>query len=129
MTHDAHADAGNADECSQVSGFWQPSWTGAGNGWWKVDLGVGNAQEVVKLRYKTGDASRAIREFRLQGSNDDSNWDELVDYDSLDNSLDRQWVTLTTTASYRYYKMVIDNVYFDGSGNFRSDEIFLYKEV
>lgn len=46
--------------------------------WVKIDLGAGNAQEVVSHMVMADDSNYSPKDWTLQGSNDDSSWTTLV---------------------------------------------------
>lgn len=119
------SDAGDADNCSDndVNTSWDPNW----NSTWWVDLGDGNPQEAVRVTYKNNSyTDRCIKEFRVQGSNNNSDWSTLLD-DIFASTNDSQTKSFSTTGSYRYYRLIIDSFYGSGSGMVSAATIHLEK--
>lgn len=86
--------------------YWTPS--SDTDEWIKVDLG--NEVKVKKVRIKTI-PSFGIKNFKVQGSNDDINWTDL--YVGIANDTDDwQEFNLTTTGKFRYYRIYIIDGYF-----------------
>ena len=90
--------------------------------WWaKYDLGVGNGKIVNKysIRSRPDDTgSWAFKDWTLQGSNNDSDWDTL---DTRTNEYFgvgyQRWFTLPTynSTSYRYYRIYVTDTRSPGS--------------
>ena len=82
--------------------------TNAAGSWWKVDLGAGNLFKLVTLALY-GRSAYNPRNFRVEGSFDDSAWVEL--YDVPDGSTGPTSATWSThamdvaTTSYRYFRI------------------------
>lgn len=74
-------------------------------GWWKYDLGVGVTKTVRKFRYIGEHNNQQIKDFTLQGSNDDSNYDVLLTQTAASSQAWQEWTFANSTA-YRYYKIV-----------------------
>jgi len=84
-------------------------------GWLKVDLGAGNEIVVRKytlipINHSTGPV-RSPRDWTLQGSNNDSDWDILDTQEDISFALyENKTFTFSNSVSYRYYKIdVTDN--------------------
>jgi len=79
-------------------------------GWLKVDLGAGNEAVVRKYTltcesHSTG-VARSPRDWTLQGSNNDSDWDILDTQTGITPSFYQiQSFTFTNSSAYRYYKI------------------------
>ena len=76
--------------------------------WLKYDLGVGVTKIVQKLRAKEKHAS--TKDFILQGSNNDSDWDDIYT-GQMAESLDWQEFTFPNSTAYRYYRFYISSVW------------------
>lgn len=89
---------------TDASSFWQ-SYNFTSN-WNKVDLGSGNAQSIggVNLQGLGGYASRMINSFKIFGSNNDSDWDELYAGNALSNTNLQEFMFDGMTGTYRYYR-------------------------
>jgi len=75
--------------------------------WWKYDLGAAVTKTVRKLRLKVRYSSGAfLRDFILQGSNNDSDWTDILDTTFPDDSTEG-WhdFHFTNTTAYRYYRI------------------------
>jgi len=72
--------------------------------WWKYDLGAEVTKIVQKVRIKTYDGQ--VKDFKLQGSNNDSDWDDLHTGQHADDSNWEDYVFSNSTA-YRYYRIYI----------------------
>jgi len=80
--------------------------------WWKYDFGAGVTHRIEKLRiypYAYG-GNCEIKDFTLQGSNNDSDWD-IVFTGTVANSESWQDFTFSNSGSYRYYKVNITTIY------------------
>jgi hypothetical protein len=84
--------------------------------WIKLDLGVGVTKIARQIRIKprstSGDAN--VKNFRLQGSNDDSTWYDLVSGTHSNNTDWEQW-SISLHPGYRYYKLTVDSIYWSGN--------------
>jgi len=76
--------------------------------WLKYDLGVGVTRQAFKLRMKPEAASPNA--FKLQGSNNDSDWDDLLS-SNCDGSQNWQEWTFNNTTAYRYYQIYVTTKY------------------
>ncbi len=78
--------------------------------WWKCDLGLNAGKIVEKVRIKpvliSGHAG--IKDFKIQGSNDDSSWTDLYSGAALDNQ-DWQEFSFVNNSAYRYYRIFVIN--------------------
>lgn len=97
---------------SDIATYWL-SGAGALPHWWKYDLGVGVSKIARKLKmWIRNDAGGSLcKDFTLQGSNNDSDWDVIHtgQYTSNleDNSNVLQEFTFANLTAYRYYKINI----------------------
>ena len=108
MVHTAsHTSFGAPANCSDntYSTYWGSNTI---TNWNKVDLGVGNINQIyqVKLRgsYNIAGGDRMVDHFKIFGSNDDSNWDELYDGNALKNQNLQTFTFDDVTDLYRYYR-------------------------
>ena len=112
-TADSDAGAGyEADKAvdGNISSRWNSTETSFPH-WWKYDLGVAVTKTVRKLRLnKYWDAGGSqLKDFTLQGSNNDSDWTVIytgVAADEEENAIWEEFTFLNSTA-YRYYKINI----------------------
>ena len=76
--------------------------------WWKYDLGAGVIKVVIKLRINkhTDGIGITIKDFILQGSNNDSDWDTVYT-GVVTNGSNNDWqdFTFSNATAYRYYKI------------------------
>lgn len=83
--------------------------------WWKYDLGAGVTKIVQKIRLLggaiPGDGDLgSFKDFILQGSNDDSTWDDIYSGTQV-NNLAWQEYTFVNSTPYRYYRVYITSTY------------------
>lgn len=81
----------------------------SGTGFIKIDFGAGNSEYIGKLRMTMySAAAQHPVNWRIQGSNDDSNWDTLFTESSGSYAVSTQYTfDLSPIAAYRYYKVDI----------------------
>lgn len=75
---------------------------------WRYDLGVGITKTVRKLRLKVRYSSGAfLKDFKLQGSNNASDWVDILDTDFPDDSTEA-WhdFHFANATAYRYYQII-----------------------
>ncbi|GAJ16231.1 unnamed protein product, partial [marine sediment metagenome] len=84
-----------------VATYWVSTDTAAPH-WIKYDLGDGVTKTARKLRLKP----TYVKDFKLQGSNDDSEWDDILTAQAADNENWQEWEFANATA-YRYYRLYI----------------------
>lgn len=97
--------------------------------WWKYDLGEGVTKTVIYLKIKQYNIKTAI----IQGSNNDSDWDNI---DTLsfpvtteENPIATSTFGFINTTAYRYYRLNITEVYHLWGENVAGiDEIELKEE-
>jgi len=96
-----------------LSLFWRGSTTS--ESWWKYDLGSGITKTVKRLKIFNTVNGTQIKNFKLQGSNNDSDWDDLYS-DQLPQYLDNLSSTsgflqkifdINNSTAYRYYRIYI----------------------
>jgi len=92
--------------------------------WWKYDLGAGVAKAVFKLNiftYKDANGA-AVKNFTLQGSNDNINWTTV--YTGICADLSSRWqdFTFSNSIAYRYYKINLTD-------NYRNDNCVSFYEI
>jgi len=83
--------------------------------WWKYDFGAGNEKTLTELGFKSH-ASGAIGVFKLQGSNNDADWDDIIS-DTGANNDNWQYFSGTNTTAYRYYRIYVGTNYDGGAAN------------
>lgn len=76
--------------------------------WIKYDMGAGGAKVVNRLRLKP-DAGY-VKDFVLQGSNDNASWTDLYSGTAGSNPIWYEW-DFANTANYRYYRLRVDSNY------------------
>lgn len=74
--------------------------------YWKYDLGAGVSKKVVTLTITP--ENRRVKDFTLQGSNNDSDWDTLLTGQHGDNG-NLETFAITSPGLYRYYKINMTN--------------------
>lgn len=79
-----------------------------GDHWWKYDLGVGVTKTATKFRMKpySNAWGNSVKDFKIQGSNNDSDWDDLYTGQHQNNNNWEDYVFENTTA-YRYYRIYV----------------------
>jgi hypothetical protein len=99
---------GNAADNNE-STFWYNN--ASSTHWWKYDL-VSTAKSAHTLRLLSGGVSPnyALKVWSLYASNDDSNW-TLITSGTQENNFNWQAYTFTSTAVYRYWKIIITSGY------------------
>lgn len=107
-----------ADDGSGISQVWITNETSSG--WLKIDLGLANATAIKKYTVTSGasaldGAERAPKDWTLQGSNNDSDWDTLdtVTGETSWGEPETRSFTFSNDTVYRYYKLNIT----DNNGN------------
>ena len=93
-------------------------WTSLGTAmphWWKYDFGVGVTKKVRKLRLLSyfgtgGDAGRYIKDFKLQGSNDDSDWTDIYTGQEVNEVGWHEYIFLNDI-EYRYYRVYVTSTW------------------
>ena len=76
--------------------------------WVKYDLGVGVSKTAAKLRLFN--FIHQVKDFKLQGSNNDSDWDDILSETSTDAGAWQEWTFVNATA-YRYYRILVTSGY------------------
>lgn len=82
-------------------------------GWLKMDLGAGNAQPLAEydvVALGVGAVTRTVKTWVVEGSNDDSDYDELDSQEDITFTAGETktfYIPETLVASYRYYRMTI----------------------
>lgn len=99
------------------SGHYWISATGTGaDEWVKYDYGSGNEKVITSYAirgYQPGQPTRYITDFRLQASNNDSDWTDLDTQTSHSFANDYETVytfEFSNTTAYRYYRLYVDGV-------------------
>jgi len=94
---------------NNLTTYWQVYNQGVCPHWWKYDLGEGVTKVARRVTIKNH-AIAGINEFKVQGSNNDSDWDDLYTGNCNDNA-DVQTFNFTNTTAYRYYRIYITSSY------------------
>jgi len=77
--------------------------------WWKYDFGVGVSWAIGKLiAYPS--STIGPNAFKVEGSNNDSDWDELYS-GNMANGLGPQEFTWDNTTAYRYIRVYVTSVF------------------
>jgi len=105
---------GTLSDCGLWRGSGRAQWSVVNGGWLKYDfeqLLAGNAPIARSAKIRAGSvaSNRCPRAFKIQGSNDDSNWTDLYDSSvsgEYPQNQSFQTFNFTTTGSFRYYKMI-----------------------
>jgi len=83
--------------------------------WVKYDLGAGVTKRARKLRIYSWE--NQIDAFTLEGSNDDSNWTELLADNSSAAAEWNEW-TFDNPVNYRYYRVTITSNHSGGGDTY-----------
>ena len=85
--------------------------------WIKYNFGDGIVWIIRKLRLKPWAGSPAqVKDFTLQGSNNDSNWTTIYTGQAADNGNWQDFI-FTNTIAYRYYLVNITTSYYQPTTN------------
>ena len=86
--------------------------------WWKYDLGAGVTKIASKIRIypREYDGVSAIKDFTIQGSNNDSSWTTLHTGQHT-NAIAWEDFVFSNSTEYRYYKIEITSIW-SGSDNY-----------
>lgn len=78
--------------------------------WIKYDLGAGVTKTARKLRMKPfkydAESDQHLKAFKLQGSNDDAEWTDLLSAEAENTGLWQEWEFENSTG-YRYYRVYV----------------------
>jgi len=84
--------------------------------WWKYDLGEGNTKIIKRINLKFGARTNYTEgktcgwlTFKIQGSNDDTNWDDLTPL--MTKEIPGLLLDITNTTDYRYYRIYFTESY------------------
>jgi hypothetical protein len=102
------------------------------DGYLKIDLGVGNEVNATHcvIVHGNGYATGGIKDFTIEGSTDDNEWDTLCSPASQTNwtSYQARIFSLIGGQDYRYYRIVFTTN--NGAADFtRIWEVFFFKEI
>ena len=86
--------------------------------WWKYDLGAAVKKRAAILRMKCAVimAGIGVKNFKLQGSNNDSDWVDLLTSITANNANWQEWL-FTPGAFYRYFRVYVTDDW-EGSYNY-----------
>jgi len=93
--------------------------------WWKYDLGSGVTKIAKKLRINRHSFTWTVKDFILQGSNNDSDWTELMSGTIGATAGWYEW-TFSNNTAYRYYRLWITSGY---GSEMAINEIELMEEI
>lgn len=101
---------GTLAHCGLWQGSGQAQWATINGGWLKYDfeqLFAGNAPIARSAKIRAGSAAsnRCPRAFKIQGSNNDSDWTDLYSGEYPQDQA-FQAINFTASASFRYYRMI-----------------------
>lgn len=103
--------------------------SGTATAWLKLDRGAGNTSEIssIGIQAHATSPSASPKDFTVQGSNNDSDWDVLETVTGSTGwvGYEHREFQLTTTGNYRYYK--IDITATDGWPTISLVELYLYE--
>jgi hypothetical protein len=111
------------------SAYWVTN--GTSTGYLQIDLGDGNTHKCASYAIQVNtvpEPNRAPKDFTLQGSNNDSNWDVLdtqTDQTSWGNGEKRTFSGLAGTTAYRYFKLNVTAN--NGDTYLQCGELYLYE--
>jgi hypothetical protein len=128
------SDPNDSKACQAFDGLADRSWIGTGGGvdWLKLDIGSGNSEilQSYDIVFKSGvSANRAPKDWKMQGSNDNSSW---ADLDTVTSETGwtvggekRTYVCDVATTAYRYFRLnITDN---NGDATYTEvAELYLY---
>lgn len=105
-----------------ISNFWYTGQQISGH-WWQVDL---INHRLILNRYthfRQSGSGEVPRRFRIQGSNDLTNWDTLL---IVDNTNFGNWLNLSVSSNsaYRYFRLLLNN-----NGSFANNNTLLIDEI
>jgi uncharacterized repeat protein (TIGR02543 family) len=92
---------GNAVD-ADTGTYWRPTNSSTPPFWWGFDFGEGQTRTIRQLKIYVG--SYSIRNFIFQGSNNDSDWDDLYVGLTVNSA---GWMTFgfINSTAYRYYRI------------------------
>ena len=92
-----------------LSTYWQTTWQDSGNTYLIIDLGESTRVEELDLYVAPSEAGYNPENITLQGSNDYTNWDILLNGVSMTSASGWQYFWISyTPKKYRYFKLIID---------------------
>jgi hypothetical protein len=103
-TYSSYVAGGACD--GNTGNYWMAS--GVTDEWWKYDFGEGVTKAIHQLKVYLG--SYSPKDFIFQGSNNDSDWDNLIS-DTFENGGGWQTFHFYNDTAYRYYRLYIVNCY------------------
>jgi len=83
--------------------------------WIKYNLGAEVAKKARKLRLLPG--QQQIKDFKLEGSNNDSVWTELLEGEATWNVVWNEW-EFNNAVAYQYYKITITSNHTGGDNTY-----------
>lgn len=102
----AYYPAANAFD-DNASSYWA-IYPYSGEHWCKYDLGVGQGKAARQYAYSRGSYGSYLTDWKFQGSNDDSNWDDLDEQSGqVCNVGEKKYYSIGNVTAYRYYRWLI----------------------
>jgi len=89
--------------------------------WLKYDFGNGNSKTITKASITP--YSNYVKDFKIQGSNNDSDWTDLFIGNHANNG-SKEYYEFTNSTAYRYYRIYISNNYAGGNQAFITEAEF-----
>ncbi len=93
---------------------WSSRWNADNSGfpqWWKYDYGSGTEKIIraVKVYALDDPSGSAIKDFVVQGSNDDASWDDLGTFQYTNRAISEIFYFPSNSTEYRYYRIYISS--------------------
>ena len=93
---------------------WSSRWNADNSGfpqWWKYDYGSGTEKIIraVKVYALDDPSGSAIKDFVVQGSNDDVSWDDLGTFQYTNRAISEIFYFPSNSTEYRYYRIYISS--------------------
>lgn len=90
--------------------------------WNRVDLGIGVTKAIKEVQLQGfGYAERMVNSFKIFGSNNDSDWDELYSGNAVENLNLQTYTFNNPSILYRYYRFNSYGIF--GAGNLQMSKI------
>lgn len=103
----------------------------AGTHWWNYDFGSGNTRVIKRwtiLPVGDGTWGYGLKDFSIQGSNDNANWDTLYTAQHANNGNLGDY-SFTNTTAYRYYRLLLPNTWRGSLNNNTIGEITMWEDL
>ena len=92
--------------------------------WWKNDFGIGGEKDVIKVTLYPyyAHSYSCLKDFNIQGSQNDSDWDTLFT-DQQPNTASAFVCEFTNGTAYRYYKINLLSTWYPSPNNLGLSEV------